>query len=201
MKRKILFGALAGAAVLLLVAATTTEINVANLPLATSLSPTNLVLVLTNATKARLATAQQILNVPGYKVWTNASGVLSPVGFADQAQLSLSDTNNVRLSLISGDVNGAYSHVFSTANYLTSEYQALNTDGTNEYLATLSASLEDSFSQLQLRKTIGPNVTSAIQLDAKDAPSVLIYDTNGIVFSVVTNGTIILQRKTTRLRD
>src|SRR5438105_4838477 len=88
-------------------------------------------------------------------VWTNASGTLSPVGFADQAQLSLSDTNNVSFSLIGGDVNGTYSHLFNTANVLTGEYQAFNTDGTNEYLATLSASLEDSFSQLQLRKTIG----------------------------------------------
>src|SRR2546422_5442502 len=201
MKCKILFSALAGAAVLLLIAATTTEVNVANLPLATSLSPTNLVLVLTNATKARLATVQQILNVPGYKVWTNASGVLSPLGFADQAQLDVADTNNVRFSLIGGDVNGTYSHVFSTANYLTSDYQALNTDGTNEYLATLTASLDESFSELKLRKTINGHLTSAIHLDARDAPSVLIYDTNGVVFSVVTNGTITLQGQTNRIGD
>src|SRR6266705_137568 len=63
MKTKMLFDIVCVIGVLLLVAATTTEVNIANLPTATSLASSNAVLVLTNATKARLATVQQILNV------------------------------------------------------------------------------------------------------------------------------------------
>jgi hypothetical protein len=63
MKTKFLFGAALGFVALLLIAATTTEVNIANLPSAASLASTNAVLVLTNATKARLGTIQQILDV------------------------------------------------------------------------------------------------------------------------------------------
>lgn len=67
--------------VLLVIAATTTEVNISTLPHATSLASTSLVLVLTNATKARLATVQQILDLAGGgdQVWTNDNGVLKPI--------------------------------------------------------------------------------------------------------------------------
>lgn len=63
MKNKLIAGFVTGVSLVLLIAATTTETNIKDLPHATSLAATNLVLVLTNASKARLATVQQIVDL------------------------------------------------------------------------------------------------------------------------------------------
>lgn len=86
MKTKLIFAFMAGLVALLLIGASTTEVNLSNVPLANdSLALTNYLLVLTNATKARRATFQQVKDLigGGDTVWTNSGGSIAPSDQSD----------------------------------------------------------------------------------------------------------------------
>jgi hypothetical protein len=95
MKTKFLFGTVFGFVTLLLIAATTTEVNIKDLPVATTLAVSDQVLVVTNGTKSRLAPFSLIRSSFGDTIWTNDNGNILSLQPDGTKYLILQSTNGV----------------------------------------------------------------------------------------------------------
>ncbi|SRR6266576_289116 len=192
MKIKILFGISVISAMLLLIAASTTEVNISTLPSATTIVSSNAVLVLTNATKARLATVQQILNV--LNTQSNLNVTLSNI--TAKSYLLNGDNGSTFFVIKGGSGVPTFGIQSTNGSYLDAFY---NADGTpvlegivdNQFLPgfLFDPSVSDGF--------VAPFILNSKSLT--NAPLLNLYNASTLVATIDSSGKLTLSGTTNQV--